>query len=182
MGKSLVYRSWFIDHREKPCSYHGLWSINYRLPTWTMIYQLWTKHNKNVTFKFNSSQINTYICIFVAKAIFVLKKHRYHIIHSWILLLCFVTGQYMVYAHQHNIIKNSVKVFHVAKTSAKQTLTEKCQLCDAMHHNGVVLNNQVYFNTVATAEHVFRSVEYSFTSIQLILSSGRAPPSSGYRS
>ena len=107
-----------------------------------------------------------------------LKKSRYHIIYSWILLVCFVAGQYMVYAHQHNIIKNPTKVCNTPKDQSRQTVTEKCQLCDVMHHNAMVTTTQVYFNPVVVTGHFFKVYNYSFTSIQLILSGGRAPPRS----
>jgi hypothetical protein len=113
---------------------------------------------------------------FVKKAVTDLKTSKYHIIHSWILLICFVAGQYMVYAHQHNYAIGTSKTYGISKNISQQTVTEKCYLCDAMHHNFMVTANHIYFNQVTVAGHVFKSIEYSFTSIQLILSSGRAPP------
>jgi hypothetical protein len=111
-----------------------------------------------------------------------LKTNKYHIIFSKILLICFIAGQYMVFAHQHNIVNIPAKNYSYSKSIPQQTVTDKCSLCDVMHHNAMVINSQVYFNPVAVSFHVFKNVEYGFTSIQLILSSGRAPPSSGYRS
>jgi len=116
------------------------------------------------------------------KAFADLKRRKYHIIFSRILLICFVAGQYMVYAHQHNIVKNTVKSSCFPKNIPQQTVSEKCYLCDVMHHNAMVTNTQVYLNPVAVAGHVFKNVAYSFTSIQLILSGGRAPPLSNYKS
>jgi hypothetical protein len=107
-----------------------------------------------------------------------LKRSKYHIICSWILLTCFVAGQFMVYAHQHNGAKGISKTYGISKNIPEQTIKEKCYLCDAMHHNVMVTATQVYFNAITVARHVFKNVEYSFTSIQLILSSGRAPPAS----
>ncbi|MFI5138189.1 MAG: hypothetical protein ACHQIM_10205 [Sphingobacteriales bacterium] len=109
-----------------------------------------------------------------------LKTHKYHIICSRILLICFIAGQYMVYAHRHSIVKGAGKSFGIAKNIPRHTVSEKCYLCDVMHHNTMVSTTQIYFNPVAAIGHVFKSVEYSFTSIQLILSCGRAPPSSNY--
>ncbi|MDB5009180.1 MAG: hypothetical protein JWP45_3573 [Mucilaginibacter sp.] len=81
----------------------------------------------------------------------------------------------MVYAHQHAINTIVVKT-HILKNVSQQTLTENCSLCDVMHHNAMVTNSQVYFNPLKVIAHVYKSFEYSFTSIQLILSGGRAPP------
>ena len=92
------------------------------------------------------------------------------------LLLCFVAGQYMVYAHQHNAIKGESQISHAAKHSSQPTLKEKCALCDVMHHNVMTLTTQVYFNTSVVIPHVFKKCDYNFTSIQLILAGGRAPP------
>jgi hypothetical protein len=116
----------------------------------------------------------------VKKASADLKNNKYHIISSWILLICFVAGQYMIYAHQHNVSKSTVKICNIPKNLTQQTVKEKCGLCDVMHHNSMVITNQVYLNPVTIAVHVFTQVQYSFTSISLILSGGRAPPSPNY--
>jgi hypothetical protein len=116
------------------------------------------------------------------KAFVGLKRRKYHIIFSRILLICFVAGQYMVYAHQHNVVKSAAKSSGILKNIPHQTVSEKCYLCDVMHHNAMVTNTQVYLNPVAVAGHVFKNVAYSFTSIQLILSGGRAPPMLNYKS
>jgi hypothetical protein len=116
----------------------------------------------------------------VNKSLFDLKKSKYHITRSWILLVCFVAGQYMVYAHQHNISKSAAISHNRSKDMSRQTVMEKCQLCDVMHHNAMVATTPVYFNPVVVAGHFFKVYNYTFTSIQLILSGGRAPPHSIY--
>ena len=88
----------------------------------------------------------------------------------------------MVYAHQHNLEAVSGKVHITSRFQPQQTVKEKCQLCDVMHHNAMVVATQHYFNPVKVIGHVFKRCEYSFTSIQLILSGGRAPPAPGYKS
>jgi hypothetical protein len=111
-----------------------------------------------------------------------LKTNKYHIIYSKILLICFMAGQYMIFAHQHNIVNATPKTYSHVKGIPPTTVTDKCYLCDVMHHNAMVINSHVYFSPVVINFHVFKNVEYSFKSIQLILSGGRAPPSSGYKS
>lgn len=92
-------------------------------------------------------------------------------------MLCFVAGQYMVYAHQHVVGKCSNKLaYHTPNAQPKQTVTENCRLCDAMHHNGMAVNNQVFFAPVTVGSYIFKAVHYDFVSIALILSAGRAPP------
>jgi len=109
-----------------------------------------------------------------------LKTSKYHIIHSWILLICFIAGQFMVYGHQHNTGKGLPQNHSNSKNIQQQTVKEKCYLCDVMNHNSMVITSQAYFSPVTTTLHIFETVSYSFTSIQLIISGGRAPPFSNY--
>jgi len=118
-----------------------------------------------------------YFCsIFRENSFTGLKKGKYHIFYSWLLLLCFVAGQYMVYAHQHPFSGTPGHVASTSKTVPHQTLKEKCDICDVLLHNAMMASYQVYLPTVNAASHVFKSFQYSFTSIQLILAGGRAPP------
>jgi hypothetical protein len=86
----------------------------------------------------------------------------------------------MVYAHHHNVTAGTIKTYGIHKNITEQTFKEKCYLCDVMNHNTMVIAKQVYLNPVKVEGHVFKKFEYSFTSIQLILSGGRAPPTSSY--
>lgn len=109
-----------------------------------------------------------------------MKVNKYHIIRSWILLICFITGQYMVYAHQHKLIQGAKQTYSAKQQQQKQILTEKCQLCDAMHHNSMVIAGALNFTPVVVTGYVYKSPEYKFTSLALILSGGRAPPFANY--
>jgi hypothetical protein len=113
---------------------------------------------------------------FIRKSFLGLKRRKYHILFSWILLVCFSAGQYMVYAHQHKSPGAAKKVHGVAKNTSRQTVKERCDLCDVMHHNAMLASYQVHFDPVAISRHVFQSIGYHFTSMQLILAAGRAPP------
>ena len=108
-----------------------------------------------------------------------MKKSVYHIICSWALLICFVTGQYMVYAHQHYINRSahaSVKC-HDPKSTSHTTVSEKCAICDIMHHVNMAFAGTTTHPTILTSTtFVFNTFEYDFTSMALILSKGRAPP------
>jgi len=86
----------------------------------------------------------------------------------------------MVYAHQHNTGKSVAKVYAATKDQSQPTVKEKCDLCDVMHHNAMAISAQMYITPVTVIGHVYKSCEYSFTSIQLILSGGRAPPIANY--
>jgi hypothetical protein len=116
----------------------------------------------------------------IKKAFVDLKGRKYHIICSWILLICFVAGQYMVYAHQHNVVNGTGRFYIVSKNIPRQTLKEKCALCDVMHHNSMATTAQVYLKPATVAGHVFKSETYNCVSIRLILTGGRAPPTAKY--
>ncbi|WP_461449319.1 hypothetical protein [Mucilaginibacter sp.] len=106
-----------------------------------------------------------------------MKKNKYHIILTWILLLCFCAGQFMVYAHTHTVNTRTNKIaYHNPDTQPKQTVTENCQLCDAMHHNAIVVNTPIYFAPVVVSSYYYKAVRHHFISIALILSAGRSPP------
>jgi len=58
----------------------------------------------------------------------------------------------------------------------KQTVTENCRLCDAMHHNTMAVSTPVFFAPVVTASYFYKAVNHDFISVALILSAGRSPP------
>ena len=106
----------------------------------------------------------------------VLKRRKYHIFLSRILLVCFIAGQLMIYTHQHIISNNGSDVAHSSKNIPQQTVQEKCSMCDVMHHNNMMVTGNVYFTHITVIGHVYKSFDYNFKSIQLILAGGRAPP------
>jgi hypothetical protein len=115
-------------------------------------------------------QARHYYCINIA----ILKKSKFHIIYAWIVLICFIAGQLIVYTHQHN---TRLAISNTHKTSQnQQTVTEKCQLCDAMHHNNMVSVSHQYFIPTVSADHFYKQGQYNFVSVALILSAGRSPP------
>lgn len=106
-----------------------------------------------------------------------MKKNKLNIIYSWLLLICFIAGQYMVYTHQHQLIKGISKTASVTNNHPpQQTVKEKCDMCDAMHHNFAVIDNPIYAIPQQAVMRVFKPCDYNFVSISLVLASGRAPP------
>jgi len=99
-----------------------------------------------------------------------LKRSRFHIVNAWMLLICFFAGQTIVYVHQHS--KTRIVVCHRSHT----VVIEKCQLCDAMHHNSMTVETQQHFAPLTVNKHTYIQVQYDFVSIGLILSAGRSPP------
>jgi hypothetical protein len=108
------------------------------------------------------------------------KNNKRHIIPAWILLLCFIAGQYMVYAHQHKLNHSLKQTYSVSTHHAQPTITEKCKLCDAMHHYNAVNDTQTAPTLLPVENIAYVSPVYNFTSLSLILASGRAPPSACY--
>ena len=102
-----------------------------------------------------------------------MKKNKSHIIGARLLLFIFVAGQVILYGHQHKVNTIFSKVH---SSTSQQTVTEKCQLCDAMHFNSMVINLRHYVMPVAVSHYDYKAVTYTFVSLSLILSTGRAPP------
>jgi len=106
-----------------------------------------------------------------------LKRKKSNILFAWLLLVCFIAGQYIVYSHQHKIIAgSSVKNQASAKDHNRTIVQEKCSICDAMHHTNAVINDAAYVSPNIVTKHFYKVYNYDFVSIALILSAGRAPP------
>jgi hypothetical protein len=102
-----------------------------------------------------------------------LKRSKVHIFCAWLLLLFFVAGQSAVFAHQHHVNHPTGKAGRLVST---QTVTEKCQLCDAMHVS-MALPDVHYHPALVYIPYQYPVTEiYGYLTISLILASGRAPP------
>ncbi|WP_183562471.1 hypothetical protein [Mucilaginibacter sp. SP1R1] len=104
-----------------------------------------------------------------------MNKNKLHIIYSRLLLICFIAGQYMVYIHQHQFIKDSIKTSYTSEHQ-QQTVKEKCYMCDAMHHQAAIMDSPFHFGPQIAAIHFFKASDYDFVSMSLVLAAGRAPP------
>ena len=101
-----------------------------------------------------------------------MKQSAYHIICSWVLLVLFTAGQIAIYSHVHK----EEMVAKIRHQTSRQSISEKCQLCDAMHHNAIILDLHTYSMPVVASTYHYKDVTYNFVSISLILAAGRAPP------
>jgi hypothetical protein len=100
------------------------------------------------------------------------KKNKRNIIYSWLLLLLFAAGQYMVFAHthyKHGGIAVTVKC-------SLPVVKEKCDICDTMHHTHMLLNQHVYFTPAVAVKCHYQFRQSNAILIQIVLASGRAPP------
>jgi hypothetical protein len=103
------------------------------------------------------------------------KKNKLPVICSWALLICFIAGQYMVYAHQHQFIKGAVKSVYTSQKQ-QQIIKERCYLCDAMHHQAAIIDDLFHFAPQVIEIHFYKTCDYDFVSMGLVLAAGRAPP------
>lgn len=91
------------------------------------------------------------------------------------LLLCFITGQYIAFFHQH---KGNIHAFsyQTTKSSSQQTLSEKCSICDQMHHTQMALFSHAMPAVVVTVTETQYDRQHDYKGIALILAAGRGPP------
>lgn len=86
--------------------------------------------------------------------------------------MCFAVGQYMVYAHTHLKQGHAVSV----DKNHTQVLKEKCDVCDVMHNNHMLINHHVYFAPAIAVLYHYTFKTYGVKPIQLVIAAGRAPP------
>lgn len=105
-----------------------------------------------------------------------MKKNRSYIIGAWLLLVFFAGGQAILFTHHHTQNQSGGKINHQSHVP-QQTVTEKCQLCDAMHFNTMVANEHVAVIHLLTATYYdYKALTCTFISLSRIFSPGRAPP------
>ncbi|MEO8884450.1 MAG: hypothetical protein ABI367_00190 [Mucilaginibacter sp.] len=107
-----------------------------------------------------------------------MKRNKLNIIGSWILLVCFMAGQYMAMVHQHKLLKQTSITYSINKHQhiPVTTVQEKCYLCDTIHHTAAILNNTIYCSAITAIPYIYKVGDHAFISISLILASGRGPP------
>ncbi|WP_345333522.1 hypothetical protein [Mucilaginibacter defluvii] len=103
-----------------------------------------------------------------------MKKKRYTLIAAWLMLFCFIAGQVIVYSHQHHILKG---IHHTDALLKGQTqVSEKCQICDSMHHTDMELQQNYAAINLQAALFTHSSIVIDFKSFGLILADGLSPP------
>lgn len=105
-----------------------------------------------------------------------MKKQKNHIRLAWIILVCFIAGQTMVYSHQHNSRLMSTATHAVKLPQPIQTVTNTCSICDMMHHTQMAIFNSAIINPTITICETIYSNQHDYKGIALILSAGRSPP------
>ena len=79
----------------------------------------------------------------------------------------------MLYGHWHKV-NTGVAKEHLQ--TSQQKVSEKCRICDVMHFNTMAINANHVITPVAASHCNHKAITYTFLSISLVLSSGRAPP------
>jgi len=109
------------------------------------------------------------------KAIFasVLKNSATRILLTFILLLCFTTGQVIVFTHSHVANFSKTQSKHQASTNAD----ENCKICQ-LNHDAIALLNIDLPNAIiyGTAYKQVLQGDLSYQSISLVLAATRGPP------
>lgn len=104
-----------------------------------------------------------------------LKKRQAKILSSFLLLLIFITGQVIVFAHTHRFDHQAEKHYASKKDTSKVS-EDNCPIC-VQHGNIQLLLQQHQFNFWSLSSS-YTPVAFStiYQSIELLLSGNRGPP------
>jgi len=81
----------------------------------------------------------------------------------------------MVIVHKH-VPDYSERIYQTSKHTTQHTVTEKCYVCDAMHHTQMALFSDVPSIPHYTTSDTQYKCQHDYVGIALILSAGRSPP------
>ncbi|MBS7565261.1 hypothetical protein KHS38_12680 [Mucilaginibacter sp. Bleaf8] len=103
-----------------------------------------------------------------------MKKRSKNILSSIWLLLIFVTGQVIVFAHNH---QSETSYIHYTINKHKSNAVDtKCQICAQSSHVQMMLQTQQLFFFTASITHQYVTYTEIYQSIELLLSGNRGPP------
>jgi hypothetical protein len=103
-------------------------------------------------------------------------KRKAHIILSWLLLLFFAVGQFVIYAHQHHTKSNTL-IVHSHNGVDRQIVHEKCNLCDQMHHAPINLVQPLhYVHLVSPVIRLYIPAAHHYKANALVHADGLSPP------
>ncbi len=105
-------------------------------------------------------------------------KRKAHIILSWLLLLFFAVGQFVIYAHQHHTKANRL-IVKAHGAAGQQIVHEKCNLCDQMHHVPIQIVQPLHYAYhVSPAVKLYIHASHHYKANALIHADGLSPPAS----
>lgn len=107
----------------------------------------------------------------------ILNKRKAHILLSRLLLLFFVAGQIVVYAHQHHAKYNTIIVDAYGKTDQHASFQEKCNVCDQMHNAPLSLvQTPLYRIVLISVVYLYYSPQHHYQANALVHADGLSPP------
>ncbi|WP_158827940.1 hypothetical protein [Mucilaginibacter lacusdianchii] len=107
----------------------------------------------------------------------ILNKRRSKILASLVLLLIFITGQAIVFGHNHNA--ESARSTYAVNKHKSATPDTKCQICSQSGQVQLFLQTQQVFFLSNNSLHQFATYITVYQSIALLLISNRGPPTIG---
>jgi hypothetical protein len=125
------------------------------------------KDKKQINYQ--QTLVKKYICNIIA-----LKNRTAKILTSLLLLLTFVTGQLIVFAHTHKTDTQHAK--HYAQKDKSKISEDNCPICTQHGHIQLFLQHcQFHFWSVSSS---YTPVAFTaiYQSIKLLLSGNRGPP------
>lgn len=105
-----------------------------------------------------------------------MSKRKNLIRFAWIILICFIAGQTMVYSHQHYTHAGKISASTLKTPKPVQTVSESCNICDMMHHTHMAIFSSDSINPPVTLCETIYNNQHDYVGIALILSAGRSPP------
>lgn len=101
-----------------------------------------------------------------------MKNRTTRILAAFVLLLCFTTGQIIIFSHSH--------VASYAKTNTSKhgtTTDENCKICQVNHNTTALLSVNLNHTVIyGTAYKQVQIAALSYQSISLVLAATRGPP------
>ena len=101
----------------------------------------------------------------------LIKKQPAKILAAFLLLMTFLTGQFVVIAHTHT------KAEYSSHQTKKDTGDDKCRICDHNSHIQLFYEQQQSLFTVAVVTvNAYQEYHHLYYSIRLHQASNRGPP------
>jgi hypothetical protein len=103
-----------------------------------------------------------------------MKNRTIRIIAAFVLLLCFTTGQIIVFTHSHAA---SFSKTTQSKHSTPAGTDENCKICQLNHNTPALLSVDLNHTVIyGTAYKQLQIAGLSYQSISLVLAATRGPP------
>jgi hypothetical protein len=103
-----------------------------------------------------------------------MKNRTTGIVVAFVLLLCFTTGQIIVFSHSHTV---SYSKTSSSKHGTPTGTDENCKICQLNHNMAALLSTDLNHTVIyGTAYKQLKVAALSYQSISLVLAATRGPP------